>query len=137
MCARYSRSGVLVGRVADVLEKKARALDRKAATRTINESICNAGPDSPNKAPSCNQPGMVFPRKIEARIFACQSCMLSVKLDKATHNLSSCYFIKRDIRSLTGFTPNLNKTHSAFIMTEDIGKARTHRVRLLRGRFGP
>jgi hypothetical protein len=133
VCARYSRSGVLVGRVADVLEKKTRALDRKAATRIMNESICNAGPDSPNEAPSCNQPAMAFPCKMEARIFDCQSCVLSMKPDAITYDLSSRYFIKCDIRDLATSTPNLNKTHGAFVMTEDIGKAGSNRIYLLYG----
>lgn len=74
VCARYSRSGVLVGKVTDALEKKVSALDRNAAVRTMKESICSEGPDSPNKAPSCNQRGIVFPRNMEARILACQPC---------------------------------------------------------------
>ena len=131
MCARYSRSGVLVDRAEEVVEKKTRALDRKAATRTIKESICSEGPDSPNKVPSCNQPGMVFPRKMEARILTCQSCVLSIKYNVITHDLSSCYFIKRDIRDLVTFTPDFDKSHGAFIMTEDVGEARSYCIYLL------
>lgn len=50
--ARYSKSGVLVGRLEAAFGKNASALDRNAAVLTMRESICNTTPDSPYLAPS-------------------------------------------------------------------------------------
>lgn len=63
-------------------------------------------------------------------------CM-KLESDMNTHYLSSCYSIKCDIRNLTTSTANLNKTRSTLIVTEDICKARSNRIRLLYGCFGP